>query len=266
MFKKGKMKYKAIITDIDHTAIDSPDKKEASSRLVAAINRLESLGIKVTAATGRAKTWAKPAIESMELRHPVIIAGGTQIVDPKTFDIKWQSTITKQRLKLAIEIIKKHGYKVIWNDYSEDDYMAGGQTADKVNLQEDINVLEIPFVPTESLEAFLSELKTIPGLIVIDMRSWREGKSDVHITNEDASKEHAIYVLEKMIGVEGSGMIGVGDSGNDVPIFKAVSHKVAMGNATSQLKELADEVIGDVKDDGLAVYFERLIQEVENEI
>lgn len=54
-------------------------------------------------------------------------------------------------------------------------------------------------------------------------------------------------------------MIGIGDGANDIHLFNAVGLKVAMGNAVPSLKEKADIVIGHVTDDGLAQYFEDLV-------
>jgi hydroxymethylpyrimidine pyrophosphatase-like HAD family hydrolase len=52
----------------------------------------------------------------------------------------------------------------------------------------------------------------------------------------------------------------IGDANNDIHLFKGVGYKVAMGNATDQLKAEADEVIDSVDDDGLAYFIERLRQ------
>ncbi len=43
----------------------------------------------------------------------------------------------------------------------------------------------------------------------------------------------------------------MGDSGNDIPLFNAAGFKVAAGNATPALKELADYIAPKVEDGAL---------------
>ncbi len=60
------------------------------------------------------------------------------------------------------------------------------------------------------------------------------------------------------LGVAKQNAIGIGDGHNDIHLFNAVGTKVAMGNAVAELQSVAEQVIGSVKEDGLAAYFETL--------
>lgn len=81
------------------------------------------------------------------------------------------------------------------------------------------------------------------------------------ITDLDGTKEHAVAELLKMLAIDKENAVGVGDGHNDLHLFNAVGHKVAMGNAVDEMKQSADVVIGSVQDDGLAKYFEELVEE-----
>lgn len=48
--------------------------------------------------------------------------------------------------------------------------------------------------------------------------------------------------------------IAFGDGGNDIEMLKTVAHGVAMGNATDDVKEIADDICGSVQDDGIFTY------------
>jgi len=87
----------------------------------------------------------------------------------------------------------------------------------------------------------------------------KPGTRDLHVINSGATKEQAIEELLKMLDVEKEDSIGIGDGHNDLHLFNAVDRKIAMGNAVDDLKNNADEVIGSVKEDGLANFFEKLI-------
>ena len=47
-----------------------------------------------------------------------------------------------------------------------------------------------------------------------------------------------------------------GDSNNDISMFKAAGHGIAMGNACDELKEIAEYVTDSVNDDGIYHAFE----------
>src|SRR5689334_6778662 len=120
------MKNKAIIFDIDGTAIDSPAQKLPSKRLVKAIRSAESQYF-LSAATGRVWTFAKSVLQAMELRDPCIISSGTQICDPVSGEILWQLNIDPIDLEKVLEIMKRYPERtVIYNEYTEDDYLHGG--------------------------------------------------------------------------------------------------------------------------------------------
>lgn len=48
--------------------------------------------------------------------------------------------------------------------------------------------------------------------------------------------------------------IAFGDGTNDIEMLQAVGHGVAMGNATDNVKEIADDVCGSVAEDGIYYY------------
>ncbi len=45
-----------------------------------------------------------------------------------------------------------------------------------------------------------------------------------------------------------------GDGNNDIEMLQAVGHGIAMQNASEELKSVADEVCGDVAEDGIYFY------------
>ncbi len=256
------MRPKAIIIDIDGTALDSPAQKLATRRLVTAIRNVENLGIKVCAATGRSQSFAMPALTSMGLDNPVIVAGGTRIIDPVSGDKLWESSLTEKQARSIVEKLKQFDYGYLWNDSTEQDYLSGGWLLSDYSYGGDLYFFEVCFVPNAEADSVLLALSTIEGVALTKVVAQRPGTNDIHITNAEATKEHAIYELQKLIGASKNELIGVGDGHNDLHIFNAVGYKVAMGNAVSDLKERADQVIGSVKGDGLAEYFEDLVKEL----
>ncbi len=73
--------------------------------------------------------------------------------------------------------------------------------------------------------------------------SWSGGgRIDVHVTHTEATKEHALEIWHEIEDITQDETIGMGDSGNDVPLFQSSGLKVAVSNATLELKSLADYI------------------------
>lgn len=119
---------------------------------------------------------------------------------------------------------------------------------------------EVCFVPDDEASSLVQELEKIDGLTAVMVVAQRPRTRDIHIIDQYATKEHAIARLSELTKIPTAQMIGVGDGHNDLHLFSAVGHKVAMGNAVDDLKTAADEIIGDVKEDGLAEFFEKLAE------
>jgi HAD superfamily hydrolase (TIGR01484 family) len=109
----------------------------------------------------------------------------------------------------------------------------------------------------DAAQQLIAEASALQNTIAHTTPSWSPGRVDVHITHEAATKEHGIQQLIALHGLQPAEVIGVGDGANDIPIFKAVGHRVAMANGEASLKELADEIAPSVEEDGLAHIIEK---------
>jgi hydroxymethylpyrimidine pyrophosphatase-like HAD family hydrolase len=54
-------------------------------------------------------------------------------------------------------------------------------------------------------------------------------------------------------------VLAIGDSWNDAPLLQAAGFGVAMGSAPPELREVADAVVADVENDGVAEAIERYV-------
>jgi hydroxymethylpyrimidine pyrophosphatase-like HAD family hydrolase len=73
------------------------------------------------------------------------------------------------------------------------------------------------------------------------------------------SKAGALLELVDYLDIDISKTLAIGDSYNDLGIFKVAGAKVAMGHAPDSLKGLADWIAPVVDDDGVAAAIERFI-------
>ena len=82
--------------------------------------------------------------------------------------------------------------------------------------------------------------------------AWWDRAAD--IIPATGSKGVAIEKVLDYYQIPVSEAIAFGDGGNDIEMLKTVGHGVAMGNATDDVKEIADDICGSVQDDGIFTY------------
>ncbi len=243
------MHYKAIIFDLDGTAIPShPDGQPSQTLIDTVLACKESLVL--CAATGRPISNSKYIFEKLRLTAPCIISGGSQIYDPRQEKIVWERLIDHTDVKAALSIAHAFHYEVLLNEA----LLVNGKPAREhvLSPQDKVNVMYIMGCGSTDAQVMLEQLAQLPDIVASDVRSWIGDGTDIHITHKDATKEYAARELLAMLGLQKSEVIAVGDGNNDIALFKAAGHAIAVDNATDRLKSLADEICASLDDDGLA--------------
>jgi hydroxymethylpyrimidine pyrophosphatase-like HAD family hydrolase len=191
---------------------------------------------------------AKNIIAALKLKDPCVISGGTQIINPISGEILWEVTLKPIDVKTIIEICTPYEYEVLMRNELLGE---GGTAKNRKDITEEVNVVYIMGCDKTDAETILAELNKLDDITAVGVTSWTNEKVDVHVTNRLATKEHAVAELLNLLALKKQEVIGVGDADNDVHLFASVGYKVAMGNATSKLKALANEITSSVDDDGL---------------
>lgn len=115
--------------------------------------------------------------------------------------------------------------------------------------RDDINKFSFiihPKVTVPEIEQeFSGEFNIIPWGINEDKDSLFE------LSQKGLNKRNAIEILLRHLKAEQSDTIGIGDSPNDIEMLQYCNIGIAMGNAKSELKEIADYVTSEVDQDGI---------------
>jgi HAD superfamily hydrolase (TIGR01484 family) len=246
------MKYRAIVFDIDGTAVPL-GSMTASSRLQAAIAAAQKT-VNVSAATGRSYEVARPIFTSLGLVAPSVLSAGTAIINPKTDEIIWSKSMSITQIEAILEQVAKYQSETLLD---VNPISAAIPLTEYRKHKHTASVVYALSVPAGQAAKLVDDIAKIPDTIAHTTPSWTANMVDVHITHAEATKQHSIEVLIDSLGLNKSEVIGVGDSANDLPIFKATGHRIAIGNAQTVLKEQADEIGPSVHEDGLAQIIEK---------
>jgi sucrose-phosphate phosphatase subfamily len=248
---KSRKKFKAIICDIDGTL--TLNKKDAlpSKRVIEAVKKA-SKRIHFGVATSRPLHNAEKLIEILNLSTPCIVSSGTQIYDPVSKTFCWEKYLESKHIKRTGRIAKKFGERIIALTGTNEVYF------DELKSEKVINFW-FHSLAKEKAEKIEAELLKITGIYIHKIESWRNGLKDFVISDDKATKEHAVKKVAKILGISTDEIIVVGDGHNDIPLFKSAGLKVAMGNADEELKAIADYVAPSVEEDGIVDIIEKFI-------
>lgn len=239
--------------DVDGTTIPNAEKGLPSRKVKEAIEKANKK-VFVGIATGRPLYVLHKIFDSLSLTAPCIINGGAQIIDPVTRKLIYEYTLKEGDLEKVAAIAKKYG-RPFYVDCS-----------DQQGLPYDASIFYnkplggvLHHLPKDIALKIEMELSKIKTLSAHRLASWEEGLMDITFTHANATKQHGILEVAKLLKIDTHEIIGVGDSANDFPLLMACGLRVAMGNAVPELKEIADYIAPTVDEDGVADVIEKYI-------
>lgn len=250
------MQYKALLLDVDGTLVPVGPNTRPSEAVAAAITKAQE-HIPVCLVSGRSLEWLEELFATLNLAHPCIINGGSQIINPKTKGILWERPITPESMVAVFGIIRAGSIPHIVSDDGIE-YVDPGHR----EFTKPLAVKLTYFTSKETSDECAIRLGRIPDISTHKVYSWDKGRTyklELYLTHAEATKAHAARELARLLGVDPSAIIAVGDARNDVPLLDACGLRVAMGNADGKLKKVAHYIAPSVEDDGVAHVIEKFI-------
>ncbi len=264
-------KIKMLVLDIDGTIF----RKDytATKRVKDTLKKIVEKGIKVVLCTGRMYAATKQIAKELGLTTPVICYQGGLVKNfydnEKTL---WERTMEKT---LALDVIKElKKRKVFFNLYindilmvEEDNYLIR-QYVDARNIKYEVvnNCEELDLTGVNKILAIDDDTKLIENLQKEMAEKYKDKLYVIRSTprfcefsNPEATKGNALRYLAKMWDLKQEEIMACGDQDNDIEMLLAAGTKVAMGNATEDLKKIADYVTDTVDNDGVVKAVEKFI-------
>jgi len=256
---------KLVATDIDGTILipEGQFRQEVKDCISSLLNR----GIKVVLVTGRMNAAAQLIAKELNVTTPVVSYQGGLIKEGN--NTLYERYLTEAQANKIIEWAKKENVHLnLYNDdilYSENDcyeiqrYAGNQHTEYKVRKFSEIKkdkvnkILAIDYNNAEKIDKLEKELPELfPELYIVKSTPYF-----LEFSNKEGSKYCAVKYLQKYWGLKDEEILAIGDQNNDIALLEAGGVKVAMGNATEGLKEIADYVTDTVYNDGFVKAIEK---------
>lgn len=246
------MKYKAIIMDVDGTAVKSSAEALPTKRVIDAVTRAKKK-IHVCIATSRPIIRVIDVIKALGIDGPCVVSDSTQIYDPVTDKIIKTIYLDDDVASQVHSILLKHDAPILLNlGTSEYMYKEG-------EIPKNLCGICVPDIDLVLADALITEISKISRVSIFKVPSYKKGLAWVTIASPKATKLHGVMSITHLLGIHPYDVIGIGDGYNDFPLLEAAGLAVAMGNAVPELKAIADYIAPTVDEDGVAAVIEKFI-------
>ncbi len=255
-------KYKLIASDLDGTLLDSSAR--ISRQNLDAIDKLSEMGVHFVPCSGRTFSELPQELKDNKNIRYVIHSNGAVVFDRKTGkrilncipgDLVCKILDALHSFKTHItyrlngecfvdarfqdeaswdyyNVCKAHrtvvrDFAVYLEDFDEKSYAA-----------DNVEVFAAFFHDYSEKLACIKQLEKEPLLRVVEL-----DENNIEVMSASAGKGNALMALAKMLGIDISETMSLGDSRNDISITQTAGLGLAMSNAWETLKNLADKII-----------------------
>lgn len=266
------MTIKLIALDIDGTLLNP--QHELAPANEAAVRAAQAQGLHIVLATGKQYPLFAHLVQHLNLTSPQISAHGAMITDPRTratlahiglpFDLAAQAIAIGEQLGITM-VVCRDGENFVRAMNKDTEYMLTyGEPVPAIlpDLRETLDpapthLMAIAYQDDILFDRAERELKAALGTQLTISRS---SPYFLEILHPAASKGNALTQVCEMLEVPLAETMAVGDSFNDISMFRVAGLAVAMGHAPAAVKAAAHEVTATNAEDGVARAIEKIIQ------
>ena len=242
------MKCNALILDLDGTVL-GPDEK-ISPAVVEAVRRIARM-IPVCIATGRERGHVLSYSNELGLSAPQMSDNGALILDPATGEALWSAPLEEDLAMRTARAIIDSGWEFIATH--SNGTITNITDLDRWDLTR-ISALDL----CESLaDKVVERMSGEAGLEAVKVWLPYNGLWAVDFTRVGVNKGSTLRELCRLLGVETSQTIAVGDSFNDVSMLRTCGLGIAMGSSPQEVRDVAAHIVGSVGEDGVVEAIER---------
>lgn len=268
------MKYKLLVLDVDGTLLN--EAKEISKRTLAALLKVQQMGVRIVLASGRPTYGLLPLAKSLELGNYggyLVSYNGCQIISAQNGEILFERRINPELVPYLEKKARKNNFALL--TYHDDTLVTDSPENRHVQREAALNHLQIiredefsagiDFAPCKcvlvsddeealiDLEAYWK--KRLDGTMDV----FRSERYFLEVVPYGIDKANTLGALLDMLKVKRDEVMAIGDGVCDVTMIQLAGMGVAMGHSPESVKACADYVTVSNEDDGVAQAVEKAI-------
>ena len=267
---------KVIALDMDGTLLNS--KKELLEETKQYFKEFHTKGTEtlLVLCTGRPETGIRPYLKDLgylEENHYIISQNGANIYESQTGNRIMDAFVDSVEIQKWIELGKKHGVSVMGAGV---DYYYSFDEDPTEWMEFDVKIVNGSIkriTKEESLSTdfykllLLGDVEQLNEFETIIPKEWRDEfyvvrsqKYLVEVLRKGVNKAFGLEKLAAALNIEPSEIASIGDAANDIEMLEYAGLAIAMGNASEEVKAIADIVTDTNENNGVIKAIDRLIQ------
>lgn len=230
-----------------------------------AIRRARDADIAICLATGRLFDATRPFVAKLGLSDPVIALNGAAVyvrtMDDSSYGLARSSPLDRSVALRAYDSLKRHdfhlqlyyGDRLYLDELDEGARLYLAISPVEPVMVPDLRALLVDALPAEpgpmkvlavaSPSAVVSEIRVLSRELGADAHVFRSQPPFLEVTSPSADKGAALAWIAQRLGLPMSLTAAVGDSDNDVPMFKAAARSFAVAGATDAARAAATALV-----------------------
>lgn len=274
------MKYKLVCIDMDGTLLNRHHKVDEANK--EALIKAHSMGVHIAISTGRMYTDAEYYSNLIGLKSPIIASNGALIKEKGTEEVIYKSVLDEDILLKLLDIFSKYNLKPIFHtpkkSYSGSvlyklvmqyakftglmgknikiEYVKHNKKWNSILSNEKNNIVKCEVIDKD--EKKIKEVRSFLEKID-EIQLASSSKYNFEVTCKGVSKGSAVKALAEYYNIKQEEIIAIGDSENDMSMIKYAGMGVAMGNASEEIKKIADYITDTNDNNGVAKALYKLV-------
>lgn len=288
--------YKLVAIDLDGTLLNSYG--ELSNNNKNALKQAIEKGVEIVLTSGRPIMSVKNLANEIGCNNYMICGNGAITYDIQKEKIIFNRFLEKHKVLQIIKICEENSifYNVYMKDtiltknlnynilfYNQENANKPEAKRTRITIMQNIyeyvknrkeeDYLKITICDTDKVifESIIRKLRMIKDTEVLDVahmskKKIKDGTDNIsieyyytEITNTNVDKWQAIEKLANKLNIAKEEIIAIGDNINDAEMVKNAGLGIMMSNAAPYIKEMADEIVKDNNEDGVAEAIEKFI-------
>ncbi|MDR0939652.1 MAG: Cof-type HAD-IIB family hydrolase [Mediterranea sp.] len=268
------MKYRLLVLDVDGTLLN--DAKEITQRTLAALLKVQQMGVRIVLASGRPTYGMMPLAKTLELGRYggyLLSYNGCQIISASDGQVLFERRINPEMVPYLEKKARKNDFAFL--TYHDEIILTShpdnGHVQDEARLNglrviaEEVLSAAIDFAPckcvlasddTEALTSLEEHWKRrLNGALDV----FRSEPYFLEVVPCGIDKANTLGALLEMLEVKREEVMAIGDGVCDVTMLQLAGLGVAMGHAEDSVKICADYVTDSNEEDGVATAVEKQI-------